>query len=55
MATAYLAEDRKHDRKVAVKVLRPELSLALVRRSLGAMAPEVDRRFADALRQAGVE
>ena len=25
MATVYLAEDVKHDRKVAVKVLRPEL------------------------------
>jgi serine/threonine protein kinase len=26
MATVYLAEDLKHDRKVAVKVLRPELA-----------------------------
>ena len=26
MATVYLAHDVKHDRKVAVKVLRPELS-----------------------------
>ena len=26
MATVYLAHDRKHDRKVAVKVLRPELA-----------------------------
>lgn len=26
MATVYLAEDLKHHRKVAVKVLRPELS-----------------------------
>jgi Tol biopolymer transport system component/tRNA A-37 threonylcarbamoyl transferase component Bud32 len=25
MATVYLAQDRKHDRKVAIKVLRPEL------------------------------
>ena len=25
MATVYLAQDLKHDRKVAVKVLRPEL------------------------------
>ena len=25
MATVYLAEDLKHDRNVAVKVLRPEL------------------------------
>ena len=29
MATVYLAEDLKHDRKVAVKVLRPELAAAL--------------------------
>jgi serine/threonine-protein kinase len=26
MATVYLAEDMKHKRKVAVKVLRPELA-----------------------------
>jgi tRNA A-37 threonylcarbamoyl transferase component Bud32/tetratricopeptide (TPR) repeat protein len=29
MATVYLAEDLKHDRKVAVKVLRPELAATL--------------------------
>ena len=29
MATVYLAEDLKHHRKVAVKVLRPELSATL--------------------------
>ncbi|HEY3935603.1 MAG TPA: serine/threonine-protein kinase [Gemmatimonadales bacterium] len=29
MATVYLASDLKHDRKVALKVLRPELSAAL--------------------------
>ena len=29
MATVYLAEDRKHHRKVAVKVLRPELGATL--------------------------
>ncbi len=29
MATVYLAEDVKHDRKVAVKVLRPELSAVI--------------------------
>ncbi len=29
MATVYLAHDRKHDRKVAVKVLRPELAAVL--------------------------
>jgi serine/threonine-protein kinase len=29
MATVYLAHDQKHDRKVAIKVLRPELAAAL--------------------------
>jgi serine/threonine-protein kinase len=29
MATVYLAEDRKHQRKVAVKVMRPELAATL--------------------------
>ena len=29
MATVYLARDLKHDRNVALKVLRPELSAAL--------------------------
>ena len=29
MATVYLAQDRKHDRKVAVKVLKPELAAVL--------------------------
>ncbi len=29
MATVYLAEDLKHDRKVAVKVLRPELGVVI--------------------------
>jgi pentatricopeptide repeat protein len=29
MATVYLAQDRKHERQVAVKVLRPELAAAL--------------------------
>jgi serine/threonine-protein kinase len=29
MATVYLAHDRKHDRKVAVKVLKPELAAVL--------------------------
>jgi serine/threonine-protein kinase len=29
MATVYLAHDQKHDRKVAVKVFRPELAAAL--------------------------
>jgi serine/threonine protein kinase len=29
MATVYLAQDRKHDRQVAIKVLRPELAAVL--------------------------
>ncbi len=29
MATVYLARDLKHDRQVAVKVLKPELAAAL--------------------------
>ncbi len=29
MATVYLAEDLKHERKVAIKVLRPELAAVL--------------------------
>ena len=29
MATVYLAHDLKHDRKVAVKVLKPELAAVL--------------------------
>ena len=29
MATVYLAEDRKHERQVAIKVLNPELSAAI--------------------------
>ncbi len=29
MATVYLAEDLKHDRQVAIKVLRPELAASL--------------------------
>ncbi len=29
MATVYLAQDRKHDREVAVKVLRPELAASI--------------------------
>jgi serine/threonine protein kinase len=31
MATVYLAEDLKHDRQVAIKVLRPELAAVLGR------------------------
>ena len=29
MATVYLAEDLKHDRRVAIKVLKPELAAVL--------------------------
>jgi serine/threonine-protein kinase len=29
MATVYLAHDQKHDRNVAIKVMRPELSAIL--------------------------
>ena len=29
MATVYLAEDRKHERHVAIKVLRPELAMSV--------------------------
>src|SRR6185369_4496655 len=29
MATVYLAQDLKHDRKVALKILRPELAAAM--------------------------
>jgi serine/threonine-protein kinase len=29
MATVYLAHDARHDRKVAVKVLRPELAAVI--------------------------
>ena len=35
--------------------LVPEVSLAMVRRVFGAMAPDVDRRMMGALRQAGLE
>jgi len=34
MATVYLAQDLKHDRKVAVKVLKPFRSLIMRLRSL---------------------
>ena len=36
MATVYLAEDLRHDRKVAIRVLRPELSAVICR-----LAPRV--------------
>jgi hypothetical protein len=38
MATVYLAEDLKHDRKVAIKVLRPELAAGSPSRSMSRWA-----------------
>ena len=35
MATVYLARDLRHDRKVALKVLRPELGAILERATRG--------------------
>jgi tetratricopeptide (TPR) repeat protein len=46
-------EEAKEIMRQARKV-QPELSLVLVRRSLGAMAADVGRRIADALVQAGI-
>ncbi len=43
MATVYLAEDLKHHRKVAVKVLRPELTA-----SLGCTVRRADSPYANA-------
>ena len=40
MATVYLAKDLKHERKVAVKVLRPELAAAL-----GALLDSISHRY----------
>jgi cytochrome c-type biogenesis protein CcmH/NrfG len=37
------------------RVVKPTLSLALARRCLGRMAPDVDRRFTEALHQSGLE
>jgi hypothetical protein len=37
------------------RAIQSELSIAHVRMALGALAPEVDRRMTDALRQAGVQ
>ena len=36
MATVYLAEDRKHGRKVAIKVLHPELTASVGARAVPA-------------------
>ena len=39
MATVYLAQDLKHDRKVAIKVLRPELAAVIGATELAARLP----------------
>ena len=49
MATVYLAEDLKHDRKVAIKVLRPELAMAL-----GAALLPAPKRARQVVSQAGI-
>jgi serine/threonine protein kinase len=46
MATVYLAEDRKHRRKVAVKALRPDLDVQLMSDPLRS-----DSRFAEFVRR----
>jgi adenylate cyclase len=46
------AEARDVIRKA--RLVQPSLSIELVRKSLGALAPDVDRRLADALRAAGL-
>jgi serine/threonine-protein kinase len=48
MATVYLAEDLKHERKVAVKVLKPELAAVL-----GAERFVAEIKTTAALRQRG--
>ena len=40
MATVYLADDLKHERKVALKVLKPEFA-----RSTGGLLPIANRQF----------
>ena len=46
MATVYLAEDLRHRRKVAIKVLLPELAAALgPERFLRASCSRITRRF----------
>ena len=51
MATVYLAHIVKHDRRVAVKVLRPELAAALYEH-IAALGPDPDpTRVADIVEQ----
>ncbi len=52
MATVYLAEDLKHKRKVAVKVLRPELAAVL---GAERFVQEITTEVADALDSAHQE
>ncbi len=45
MANVYLAEDLKHHRKVAVKVLRPELAAVLLVGPVASSMPNPRRRL----------
>src|SRR2546427_706492 len=54
MATVYLAQDLKHHRKVAIKVLRPEIAAALGAERRGDLGPEdLDGDFAMVLQVLG--
>ncbi len=44
MATVYLADDLKHQRKVALKVLKPELAHHLPHSSCGSFAARLTAR-----------
>jgi hypothetical protein len=46
--------DAARDFVHAARGVKPELSFALARTCLGTMDPDVERRFTDALRQAGL-
>ena len=48
MATVYLAQDLKHERQVAVKVLRPDLAAALGPDRFLLSAPERHAALGDA-------
>ena len=47
--------DEARDLLKQARKVKPDLSLALARRCLGAMAPDVDRRLSEGLNQAGLE
>jgi serine/threonine protein kinase len=47
MATVYLAEDLKHDRKVAIKVLKPELAAVVREDAPAAVRAEAVQRLRD--------